>query len=221
MAPWTVHEGDILFTFVMTGGMTLEGEGKDPYRLSPGDAFVIPPGMATRYADATPDLELLEVTLPGNPATRVCWYTRRRLRGGRGGRPRATGLRKSAAAHTLTKWSNRRVAMTLLEAATAVRERAYAPYSRFKVGAALRSTSGAVHVGCNVENVAYPEGTCAEAGAIAAMIAGGRYPDCRGLRDRRQPGAGAPLRWLPPEDRRVCGAGCAGDAVHHGRQSRR
>ena len=63
--------------------------------------------------------------------------------------------------------------MTLLQAATAVRERAYAPYSRFKVGAALRTTSGAVHVGCNVENVAYPEGTCAEAGAIAAMIAAG------------------------------------------------
>jgi quercetin dioxygenase-like cupin family protein len=70
-APWTVHDGDILFSFVMSGGMTLEGEGKDPYRLSPGDAFVIPPGMATRYSDATPDLELLEVTLPGNPPTRV------------------------------------------------------------------------------------------------------------------------------------------------------
>lgn len=63
--------------------------------------------------------------------------------------------------------------MTLLAAVTAVRERAYAPYSRFKVGAAIRSTSGAVHVGCNVENVAYPEGTCAEAGAIAAMVAAG------------------------------------------------
>ena len=63
--------------------------------------------------------------------------------------------------------------MTLLEAATAVRNRAYAPYSRFKVGAALRAASGAVHVGCNVENVAYPEGTCAEAGAVAAMIAAG------------------------------------------------
>ena len=61
----------------------------------------------------------------------------------------------------------------LLQAATDVRHRAYAPYSRFKVGAALRSISGAVHVGCNVENVAYPEGTCAEAGAIAAMIAAG------------------------------------------------
>ena len=63
--------------------------------------------------------------------------------------------------------------MSLLDAATEVRERAYAPYSRFKVGAALRTTSGAVFVGCNVENVAYPEGTCAEAGAIAAMVAGG------------------------------------------------
>lgn len=63
--------------------------------------------------------------------------------------------------------------MSLLSAATAVRENAYAPYSRFKVGAALRAASGAVHVGCNVENVAYPEGTCAEAGAIAAMIAAG------------------------------------------------
>lgn len=61
----------------------------------------------------------------------------------------------------------------LLQLATDVRLRAYAPYSRFKVGAALRSTSGASHVGCNVENVAYPEGTCAEAGAIAAMIAAG------------------------------------------------
>jgi cytidine deaminase len=63
--------------------------------------------------------------------------------------------------------------MSLLSAATEVREKAYAPYSRFKVGAALRTTSGAVYVGCNVENVAYPEGTCAEAGAIAAMVAGG------------------------------------------------
>ncbi len=66
---WTKHDGDILFTFVMAGEMTLEGQGKDPYRLSPGDALVIPPGLATRYTDATPDLELLEVTLPGNPVT--------------------------------------------------------------------------------------------------------------------------------------------------------
>ncbi len=63
--------------------------------------------------------------------------------------------------------------MDLLQAAREVRENAYAPYSRFKVGAAIRSASGAVFVGCNVENVAYPEGTCAEAGAIAAMVAAG------------------------------------------------
>ncbi|SEL79817.1 cytidine deaminase [Roseivivax marinus] len=59
----------------------------------------------------------------------------------------------------------------LREAALAVRENAYVPYSRFRVGAALRDATGATHSGCNVENVAYPEGTCAEAGAIAAMIA--------------------------------------------------
>ena len=68
---WMRHSGDILFSFVIAGGLTLEGEGKDPFRLSPGDAFVIPPGMATRYSDATPDLELLEVTLPGVFATTV------------------------------------------------------------------------------------------------------------------------------------------------------
>ncbi len=63
--------------------------------------------------------------------------------------------------------------MSLKAAAEAVRERAYAPYSNFKVGAAIRSTSGHIFAGCNVENVAYPEGTCAEAGAIAAMVASG------------------------------------------------
>lgn len=63
--------------------------------------------------------------------------------------------------------------MSLVKAARAVRENAYAPYSKFKVGAAIKTPSGAVFTGCNVENVAYPEGTCAEAGAIAAMIAAG------------------------------------------------
>ena len=61
---------------------------------------------------------------------------------------------------------------TLVQEAARVRENAYVPYSKFKVGAALRAGSGAVYSGCNVENVAYPQGTCAEAGAIAAMVVG-------------------------------------------------
>jgi len=63
--------------------------------------------------------------------------------------------------------------MSLLEDARRARENAYAPYSNFKVGAALLTSSGATFQGVNVENVAYPEGTCAEAGAIAAMCAAG------------------------------------------------
>ncbi|MRX51848.1 cupin domain-containing protein [Paracoccus sp. S-4012] len=62
--PATRHDGDILFTFVMEGQMTLEGEGKEPFGLTAGDAFVIPPGMVTRYAEPSEDVELLEVTLP-------------------------------------------------------------------------------------------------------------------------------------------------------------
>ncbi|SMO31970.1 cupin domain-containing protein [Ruegeria faecimaris] len=62
---WATHDTDIHFTFVMNGELTLEGEGRDPYRLEQGDAFVIPPGMRTRLSDPTDDVELLEVTLPG------------------------------------------------------------------------------------------------------------------------------------------------------------
>lgn len=67
----THHDGDILFGFVMNGEMTLEGEGKKPYRLARGDAFVTPPHMATRWADPTEDFELLEVSLPGSFSTTV------------------------------------------------------------------------------------------------------------------------------------------------------
>ena len=63
--------------------------------------------------------------------------------------------------------------MALKQAALKIRENAYAPYSGFQVGVALRSSSGEVYTGVNVENAAYPEGTCAEAGAIARMIAAG------------------------------------------------
>ena len=61
----------------------------------------------------------------------------------------------------------------LLAAADAVMHNAHAPYSQFPVGAALRTPSGAVHVGANVENAAYPQGQCAEASAIGAMVAAG------------------------------------------------
>ncbi len=61
----------------------------------------------------------------------------------------------------------------LFAAATAVRERAYAPYSRYHVGAAIRTGDGRVFAGCNVENAAYPQGQCAEASAIGVMVADG------------------------------------------------
>jgi cytidine deaminase len=61
----------------------------------------------------------------------------------------------------------------LFDAARAAQGKAYAPYSRFKVGAALRTPSGAIFSGCNVENAAYPQGSCAEAGAISAMALAG------------------------------------------------
>lgn len=61
----------------------------------------------------------------------------------------------------------------LFSAARAIQERAYAPYSGFKVGAAIATPDGRVFSGCNVENAAYPVGSCAEAGAISAMIAAG------------------------------------------------
>lgn len=61
----------------------------------------------------------------------------------------------------------------LFDAAVNAMERAYAPYSNFPVGAAVRSSSGVVYAGCNVENAAYPQGWCAEASAIAAMVSAG------------------------------------------------
>ena len=96
----------------------------------------------------------------------------------------------------------------LMAAAAAVRRNAHAPYSGFAVGAALRTDAGTFS-GCNVENVAYPEGTCAEAGAIAAMVAaGGRrieavaviaggpspVPPCGGCRQKLAEFAGPDVR---------------------------
>ena len=59
----------------------------------------------------------------------------------------------------------------LYDKAKTVMEKAYAPYSKFKVGAAIFDENGKYHVGCNIENAAYPIGNCAEASAISAMIA--------------------------------------------------
>ncbi len=61
----------------------------------------------------------------------------------------------------------------LIHAALAVREKAYAPYSEFLVGAAIRTPSGNMYIGCNFENASYGLSICAERGAVAAMIAGG------------------------------------------------
>jgi cytidine deaminase len=61
----------------------------------------------------------------------------------------------------------------LIAAARAARERAYAPYSRFAVGAALLDEQGRIHAGCNIENAAYPQGLCAEAAALAHLVVAG------------------------------------------------
>lgn len=62
---------------------------------------------------------------------------------------------------------------TLFEKAKAVRKKAHAPYSRYRVGAVLTDEHGHEHIGCNVENASFPLGACAEAGAISAMVAAG------------------------------------------------
>jgi cytidine deaminase len=61
----------------------------------------------------------------------------------------------------------------MLAAARAVQKNAYAPYSNYRVGAAVLTGAGNIYAGCNVENAAYPEGACAETGAISAMVAAG------------------------------------------------
>jgi cytidine deaminase len=61
----------------------------------------------------------------------------------------------------------------LLDAARRAQRNAHAPYSRFPVGAAVRTASGSIFAGANVENVSFPEGICAEASAIGAMVTAG------------------------------------------------
>ena len=62
---------------------------------------------------------------------------------------------------------------TMLQMARDAMDRAYAPYSEFRVGAVIKAQSGRLYAGCNVENASYPVGSCAEQGAISAMVLGG------------------------------------------------
>jgi len=80
----------------------------------------------------------------------------------------------------------------LLAAAREARSHAYAPYSKFLVGAAVLDEQGRIHAGCNVENAAYPQGVCAEAGALSAMVLAG------GTRVAAVAVAGAGEKWVTP-----------------------
>ena len=68
---WASHTSDIHFSFVLEGSLTLEGENQPAQELKSGDAFVIPPQMKVRYANPSNDIELLEVSLPGDFKTQV------------------------------------------------------------------------------------------------------------------------------------------------------
>lgn len=82
----------------------------------------------------------------------------------------------------------------LLQAARQAQRNAYAPYSNYPVGAAVLDEQGRVHAGCNVENAAYPEGLCAEAAALSAMVlAGGRQ-----ARAVLVVGSGGDGSWITP-----------------------
>src|SRR3546814_3041685 len=79
------------------------------------------------------------------------------------------GNRQSLREGTLRRGSSD-MSGDLVEAAIAAMAKAYAPYSNFSVGAAVRGAGGGIYSGCNVENAAYPQGCCAEASAISALV---------------------------------------------------
>ena len=86
----------------------------------------------------------------------------------------------------------------LFQAAKAASAKCHAPYSNYPVGAAIRTASGTIHAGCNIENVSFPEGWCAETSAIAHMVMAGENENCRGLRLCSEGRPRHALRRLPP-----------------------
>jgi len=118
----------------------------------------------------------------------------------------------------------------MLEAARDAQKKAHAPYSRFHVGAAVLDEQGRVHAGCNVENAAYPLGSCAEANALAAMVlAGGKraaaiavvgdgekpVTPCGGCRQKIREFAGADTPILAADRTRVLGEYTLGQLLPH------
>lgn len=108
----------------------------------------------------------------------------------------------------------------LFDAAVAAQTNAHCPYSNYPVGAAVRTQTGRVFAGCNVENAAYPNGTCAEAGAIAAMVAAGERTIAEVVTVTGGPAPGTPcggcrqrLREFSPPDTLIHATTNGGDVV--------
>lgn len=95
----------------------------------------------------------------------------------------------------------------LFDAAVAAQSNAHCPYSSYPVGAAVRTGTGAIFAGCNVENAAYPNGTCAEAGAIAAMVAAGERTIATVVTVTKGPHPGTPCGGCRQRIREFAGQG--------------